>query len=444
MKHLWQPIVDRYWQTVRDWIVVKNKDREKAIAWKEVREKAEREKAEREAEEKAEREAEEKAEREAEKERLQKMAERKRDEKVAKELEGRKRKQLEKDIGNSTSKKKKKHPQSQKSAPTIMESDEEDGGRAANIITANQAMFLEKGVEIIEEASLQASHTSSKYSGDPREAPCNRCRYWVSTHGCVTWLCRDVVERKACATCTASNISCVMTGEAIQCEKKGGGTPKRWALGLKMDDEGRPEIFDHLGFVEADLDTLKQTVGELYNLTRIQVMSQLLTYRLFEVNNTIQPPGFQEQREQYRRSATKIFGKDHLGEDMGLSGAIGDEDEADASGEETDGKYPNKTLRRGDDMVERQDFVPGTVELSEESETGIKGSGGESEMKSEKMTPKTKASVPNIVESEESEGSAKMSDTSLDGEEGLDKKSEEMGDYLPTKGKKSGKQVMKK
>ncbi|KIJ45408.1 hypothetical protein M422DRAFT_251181 [Sphaerobolus stellatus SS14] len=305
-------------------------------------------------------------------------------------------------------------------------------------------MLLEKGVEIVDEASLQASHTSSKYSREPREAPCNRCRYWVETRGCATWLCQDVVGWKVCATCTASNISCVTTGEAIQHEKKGRGTPRRQVLGSKMDDEGRPEIFDRLGFVEADLDTLKQTVGELHDLTRIQVMLQLLTYCLFEANNTIRPPSFQEQREEYQRSATKIFGKDHLGEDKGKSDVIGEEDEEDTLGEETEGEYPDETLGRDDDVVDEQDLAPGTIESSEESETGFKGSGGESETESEKMTPKAKASVPNVVESEESEGSAKMSDMLSNDEEMLDNESEETGDYLPTKGKKSGKQVVKK
>ncbi|KIJ43200.1 hypothetical protein M422DRAFT_253394 [Sphaerobolus stellatus SS14] len=172
-------------------------------------------------------------------------------------------------------------------------------------------------------------------------------------------------------------------------------------------------------------------------------MSQLLTYCLFKANNLMRPPGFQEQREEYRRSATKIFGKDHLGEDKGKSDVIGDEDEEDTSGEETEGGYPDETLGQDDDVVDGQDLAPGTVESSEESETGVKGSGGELETESEKMTPKAKASVPYVMESEESEGLAKMSDTSLDDEEVLDDESEETGAYLPTKGKKSGKQVVK-
>ncbi|KIJ53781.1 hypothetical protein M422DRAFT_242037 [Sphaerobolus stellatus SS14] len=185
---------------------------------------------------------------------------------------------------------------------------------------------------------------------------------------------------------------------------------------------------------------LRKTVGELRDLTRVQVMSQLLTYCLFKANNTIRPPGFKEQQEEYRQSATKIFGKDHLGQDEGLSGVIGDEDEADTSGEETEGDHPNETLGRDDDVVKEKEMAQG-VESNEESEMGSGESGEESEAESGKLTPKAKVMVPNIVESEES---TKTSDTmSVDGEES-DNESDEAGVYLPTKGKKrSGKQVVK-
>ncbi|KIJ28498.1 hypothetical protein M422DRAFT_270190 [Sphaerobolus stellatus SS14] len=428
LKELWQPIVDKYWNTVREWIAAKNSDREAAIARKEAREAKER--AEREAKE-----AEEKAEREAEKERLKRKKVQERDERVAKSLEGRKRKRSEKDVGNSTLKKKKRAPKP-KSAPTIVEpEDEDDGGREAQIIVANRKSLLKKGVDIVDENSLGVVHKSSNFLGNPREEPCNRCRYWVKIRGCATWICREVAGRKACATCTASNVPCATTGEAIQREKKGDGTPKRRASGSKAEEEGRPEIFDRLGFVEADLETLKQTVSELRDLTRIQVMSQLLTYRLFEANNAVRPPGFQEQREVYRRSVTKVFGKDHLGEDEGRSDAIGDEE--DASGEEDEEVgLADETLGRSEDMENNGEVVLGDMEsegeLDQESEEGSATEG-------ETATPKTKNTGPSIVESEES---GETSGTTS-GEEESGGESEENGNYLPVKGKKSGKDATK-
>ncbi|KIJ29451.1 hypothetical protein M422DRAFT_269105 [Sphaerobolus stellatus SS14] len=77
MKELWQPIVDRYWNTVRAWIVVKNLEWEKAIARKEGREAKEREAKEAEK---------------VERERVQRRKDREKDERVAKELGFRKRK----------------------------------------------------------------------------------------------------------------------------------------------------------------------------------------------------------------------------------------------------------------------------------------------------------------------------------------------------------------
>ncbi|KIJ37814.1 hypothetical protein M422DRAFT_259681 [Sphaerobolus stellatus SS14] len=183
-------------------------------------------------------------------------------------------------------------------------------------------------------------------------------------------------------------------------------------IGVKANDEDRPEIFDCLGFVEADLDTLKQTVSELRDLTRIQVLSQLLTYCLFEANNTVRPPGFQE----------KIFGKDHLGEYEGLLGAVENEGEEDTSGEETETKYANTTLGREDDVVKEKDMVQ-DVERNEESETEVM--------------------VPNIVELEEPEELEETSGITSGEEEGLGGKSEEDGNYLPVKGKKSGTKVTK-
>ncbi|KIJ26296.1 hypothetical protein M422DRAFT_272640 [Sphaerobolus stellatus SS14] len=363
------------------------------------------------------------AEQKAERERLQRIKDQERDEKVARELEGRKRKQSEKDVGDPTLKKKKRAPKT-KSAPTIAELDDEDGSQKAKIIAANRKMLSKKGIDIVSEDSLGVVHLSLKFSGEPREEPCNRCRYWVVTRGCVTWICRDVVGRKVCATCTASNVSCTTTGEAIQHEKKGG------------------EIFDRLGFMEADLDTIRQTVGELQDLTRIQVMSQLLTYRLFKANNTIRPPGFQEQREEYRQSVTSLFRKDHLGEDKGLSGALGGEGEEDASGkEESEIEHADKTLGRDDDVTKGKGIVPENVS-DEELEMGGEGeeSGEGSETEGEKATPRAKTAGPSIVESEESE---ETSEATSGEEEKLGGESEETGNYLPVKGKKSGKQATK-
>ncbi|KIJ25225.1 hypothetical protein M422DRAFT_273833 [Sphaerobolus stellatus SS14] len=204
---------------------------------------------------------------------------------------------------------------------------------------------------------------------------------------------------------------------------EGGGTPKRWASGSKVNDEDRPEIFNCLGFVEADLDILKQMVRELQDLT--------------------QAPWFPEQREEYQQSAMKIFRKDHLGGYEGLSGAIKDEGEVDASGEEMETKYADETLGRDNNVVREKEMVQ-DVKPNKESEMGSRASSKESEMASEKLTPKAKVSVPNIVESEESEESAKSSDMmSGDGEE-LEDESDDARVYLPTKGKKSGKQVVKK
>ncbi|KIJ56475.1 hypothetical protein M422DRAFT_239690 [Sphaerobolus stellatus SS14] len=396
MRHLWQPIVDSYWKTVQDWIVVRMEEQEKVIAWKAAREV--KEKAEREAEEKVEREAEKKAERE----RLQRIKDQERDEKVARELEGRKRKRSEKDIGDPTLKKKKR-AQKPKSAPTVAESDDEDGSGEVKIIAANWKMLWKKGIDIVSEDSLAVVHTSSKFSGKPREEPCNHCRYWVEIRRCVTWVCRDVASRKVCATCTTSNVSCATTGEAIQCEKKGGGTPKRRTSGLKAMDEGRPEIFNCLGFVEADLDTIRQTI----------------------------PLGPQ-------------FLGDHLGEDKGLPGALGGEGEEDASGEEdSEIKCANETLGQDDDVVKGKGLVPENVESSEVLEMGGEGEepGEGSETKGEKATPKAKAAGPSIMESEESE---ETSEATSGEEEESGGESEEAGNYLPVKGKKSGKKVTKK
>ncbi|KIJ42836.1 hypothetical protein M422DRAFT_253929 [Sphaerobolus stellatus SS14] len=420
MKDVWQPVVDTYWQNVRNWIATNNEDRDNAIARKEKRE----------AEERAKKEAEEEAKKRAEKDRLKRIKDQERDERVAKSLEGRKRKRSGKDVGDTTLKKKKRAPKP-KSAPTVVESEDEGESREEKIISANRKWLSERGIEIVDEASLLASHTSSKYSGDPRDAPCNHCRYWVETHGCATWICRDVSGRKACATCTASNISCVTTGEAIQREKKAGGTPKRRASGSKAEEENQPEVFDRLGFMEADLDTLKQTIGELRDLTRVQVLSQLLTYRLFEASSTIRPPGFQEQREVCRRSAMKIFGTDHLGEDEGKSEAIGDED---ASGEEDeDLGQADETLGQNEDMEEDEELVLGDKESDKESEEGVETEG-------EPVTPKAKTAGSSITESEES---GEMSGTTSGDEEESGSDSEEDGNYIPVKGNKSGKGAKK-
>ncbi|KIJ53364.1 hypothetical protein M422DRAFT_242509 [Sphaerobolus stellatus SS14] len=402
MKNLWQPVVDMYWQNVRNWITTNNEDRDNAIARKEKRE----------AEERAKKEAEEEAKKRAEKERLKRIKDQERDERVVKGLEGRIWKRSGKDVGDMTLKKKKRASKP-KSVLTVVESEDEGESREEKIISANRKWLSERGIEIVDEASLLASHTSSKYSGDPRDAPCNRCRYWVETRSCATWLCRDVSGRKACATCTASNISCVTTGEAIQREKKA------------------DEVFDRLGFMEADLDTLKQTIGELRDLTRVQVLSQLLTYHLFEASSAIRPPGFQEQREVCRRSAMKIIGTDHLSEDEGKSEVIGDED---ASGEEDeDLGQADETLGRNEDMEEDEELVLGDKESDKESEEG-------SETEGEPVTPKAKTAGSSITESEES---GETSGTTSGDEEESGGDSEEDGNYIPVKGNKSGKGAKK-
>ncbi|KIJ40013.1 hypothetical protein M422DRAFT_257078 [Sphaerobolus stellatus SS14] len=130
-------------------------------------------------------------------------------------------------------------------------------------------------------------------------------------------------------------------------------------------------------------------------------------HRSTKVSTKVRPPGFQEQREKYWRLVKKTFGKDHLGEDKVSSGLVGDEEEADASGEEeSEVKYPDETLGQNDDVVEEQGLAPKDVELSEESEMGVEGeqSGEESEepeTASKKATPKAKVTAPNIMESKE-------------------------------------------
>ncbi|KIJ23562.1 hypothetical protein M422DRAFT_275831 [Sphaerobolus stellatus SS14] len=200
------------------------------------------------------------------------------------------------------------------------------------------------------------------------------------------------------------------TGEAIRHPKKGDDTPKQQVSCSKPNDKDQPEIFDHLGFMKADLETLRQTVEELRDLAWVQVMSQLLTYRLFK----------------------KIFEKDHLGEDKVSSGSVGDGDEVDASGEEElETEHPDKTLGQGHDVVKAPDLAPGDVETNEESETGDEGE--ELETESVKATPKAKTVAPNIMKLEELEES---SGTTSSEEEGSDGESVQVGNYLPTKGKK--------
>ncbi|KIJ30505.1 hypothetical protein M422DRAFT_267943 [Sphaerobolus stellatus SS14] len=183
--------------------------------------------------------------------------------------------------------------------------------------------------------------------------------------------------------------------------------------------------------MEADLDTLKQTIGELRDLTRVQVLSQLLTYRLFEASSAIRLPGFQEQREVCRRSAMKIFGTDHLGEDEGKSEAIGDED---ASGEEDeDLGQADETLGQNEDMEEDEELVSGDKESDKKSEEG-------SETEGEPVTPKTKTAGSSITESEES---GETSGTTSGDEEESGGDSEEDGNYIPVKGNKSGKGAKK-
>ncbi|KIJ42949.1 hypothetical protein M422DRAFT_253738 [Sphaerobolus stellatus SS14] len=92
------------------------------------------------------------------------VVEREAEEKVEKE-KLQKIKQMQKDERDvSDPTKKKKCPQSQKLVPIIMdESDEEGGDQEAAIIVANRRMLIERGIDIVEEDSLQASHTSLKY-----------------------------------------------------------------------------------------------------------------------------------------------------------------------------------------------------------------------------------------------------------------------------------------
>ncbi|KIJ32263.1 hypothetical protein M422DRAFT_265922 [Sphaerobolus stellatus SS14] len=131
----------------------KTAERERVIAAKEAKEQAQ-----------------------VERERLRNIKQMEKDERVKRSLEERRRKRSEKDVGDLTSKKK-KCSKSQKSVPIVMESDEEDADREARIVAANRRMLIERGIDIVEEDSLQASHMSSKFDGKPREEPCNRCKY---------------------------------------------------------------------------------------------------------------------------------------------------------------------------------------------------------------------------------------------------------------------------
>ncbi|KIJ29503.1 hypothetical protein M422DRAFT_269033 [Sphaerobolus stellatus SS14] len=185
-----------------------------------------------------------------------------------------------------------------------------------------------------------------------------------------------------------------------------------------MDEEERPEIFDRLGFVEADLDSLKTTLRELRDLTHVQVLSQLLTYRLVEANQTARPPGFQAQREEYRRSAMKIFGKDHLGE-------YGEE-----SGDESGLEDADETLSRG---IGGLDGVRApSAELGPCLEPEINLSSDGSEAASEQLTPKARSLEGNVGGSEESEES---SEPTSDNGEGSEDDSEASGMYFPKKKK---------
>ncbi|KIJ48787.1 hypothetical protein M422DRAFT_247144 [Sphaerobolus stellatus SS14] len=122
---------------------------------------------------------------------------------------------------------------------------------------------------------------------------------------------------------------------------------------------------------------------------------------------------------------------------------VGDGDEADASGEaESEVGYADETLGRDSDVVKEQGLALENMEL----EMGGEGekSGERSETESEKTTPKAMTMVLNTAEAEESEELDKTSDATLGNEEESDDKSNRAGDHLPTKGKKSGKQAVKK
>ncbi|KIJ29452.1 hypothetical protein M422DRAFT_269106 [Sphaerobolus stellatus SS14] len=251
------------------------------------------------------------------------------------------------------------------------EEEEEEESREQRIVLANRKWLSENSVSIVSENSL----------------------YWVETRGCATWICWNVGDWKACATCTASNIPCVTTGEAISREKKGAGTPKHRLLGTRMDEEERPKIFDWLGFVKANLDSLETMLGELQDLTRVQVLSQLLTYRL-------------------------IFGKDHLGEHGKESEEISELEDVD------------ETL--GWEIRKLDGIRAPSAELGPGLELGGNVSSDESETASKQLTPKAKSLEGNVGGSEGSEESLELT---LDDGEGSEDDSEGSGLYLPKKKK---------
>ncbi|KIJ48786.1 hypothetical protein M422DRAFT_247143 [Sphaerobolus stellatus SS14] len=190
MRHVWQPVVDSYWEVVRGWIMAKMMKQSEVIARQE--------------------------EREEEANRLKKSAEMKRDEEVKRKL-------------------KKKCCQSQKSAPTVVESDEEDGNWEARIVTMNRKMLIERGIENC--AFKLAIHRRSSVASlgkSPAIIAGTGSSSKAARHGSI----RMSLEGRR-ATCTASNVPCITTGEAIGRLRKGGDTPKCRALGSKPNDKVR-------------------------------------------------------------------------------------------------------------------------------------------------------------------------------------------------------------
>ncbi|KIJ30471.1 hypothetical protein M422DRAFT_268016 [Sphaerobolus stellatus SS14] len=176
----------------------------------------------------------------------------------------------------------------------------------------------------------------------------------------------------------------------------------------------------NLGFLEVDLDFIKETVGDLRDLAHIQVMSQLLTYHLYDLEVKARPPGFHVQWEEYHHWM-KIFREDPLGNDVGMLGDVEDRDEEEVLGiEEIMGVVQEETLGQveGSDRKSGNELCEGSDEGSDEE------SGEELETESEKVTPKAKAeAVAKIMESEELE---ETSETASGKGEGSDKESDKV------------------
>ncbi|KIJ24836.1 hypothetical protein M422DRAFT_274302 [Sphaerobolus stellatus SS14] len=164
MSHVWQPMVDTYWEVVREWIAVKTSEWEVALMMQE--------------------------EEKAEATRLKRLEEMKRDEEVKRRLAERK------DVSDAMMKKKKAASTPKLASIVEKSSDEAVGDKDSEIIAANHRMLREKGITITE-GQLNFSHVMSRFKGKPWMNPCNHCRYWVETHRCASWVCQEVTSWKA-------------------------------------------------------------------------------------------------------------------------------------------------------------------------------------------------------------------------------------------------------